>query len=241
MYQDILQRKIDQTCKNCMNCRWYTSVWWWFNLWSTSTWGKGENQVAGIKSNFEKYIIKSKSCSFLGHIYTPHGVKPDQKKIQAVTQMQVSSTKQEFNYFLGMVNYLSQFIPAMSDLTSNLRRLPKSNNSCDACLQYFIYSKPVMLHINASKRGWGAVFIPKVCEGWDKPIVHALKSSTSAENKYANTEWEMLTVVFGCMKFHHYWYGWKFMFQSHHNPLEDIHLMYLNDAPPRLQGLLLKI
>ena len=37
--------------------------------------------------------------------------------------MQAPSVKQELHSFLGMINYLSQFIPSMSDLTSNLSKL----------------------------------------------------------------------------------------------------------------------
>ena len=36
-------------------------------------------------------------------------------------------------------------------------------------------------------------------------------------------------------------YDGKFECQSDHKPLEDIHLKYLSDAPPRLQRLLLKL
>ena len=51
----------------------------------------------------------------------------------------------------------------------------------------------------------------------------------------------MPAVVFGCIKFHHYLYGRKFICESDHKSLEDIHLKHLSDAPPRLQRLLLKI
>ena len=75
--------------------------------------------------NFYKCIVKSKSCSFFGEIYTPQGIKPDPKK--AIKKMQALSTKQELHSFLGMIDYLSQFIPSMSDLTSNLRKLLKKD------------------------------------------------------------------------------------------------------------------
>ena len=51
----------------------------------------------------------------------------------------------------------------------------------------------------------------------------------------------MLAVAWGCTKFHHYLYGRKFVCQTDHKPLEDIHLKHLSDAPPRLQRLLLKL
>ena len=51
----------------------------------------------------------------------------------------------------------------------------------------------------------------------------------------------MLAVVWGCIKFHHYLYGRKFVYQSDNKPLEYIHMKYLSDTPPMLQRLLLKL
>ena len=67
------------------------------------------------------------------------------------------------------------------------------------------------------------------------------KLLTPCETRYANIEREMLAVGWGCIKFHHYLYGRKFVCQTDHKPLEDIHLKYLSDTPPRLQRLLLHI
>ena len=72
-------------------------------------------------------------------------------------------------------------------------------------------------------------------------MAFASKSLTPAETRYANIKHEMLAIVFGCMKFHHYLNSRKFICESDHKPLEDIHLKHLSDAPPRLQRLLLKI
>ena len=75
----------------------------------------------------------------------------------------------------------------------------------------------------------------------EKVIDYASKSLTPAETRYANIEHEMLAVMFGCLKFHHYLYGRSFVCNSDHQPLENIHLKHLSDAPPRLQRLLLKL
>ena len=159
-----------------------------------------------------------------------------------------------------MINYLSQFIPSMSELNSILRKLLKkdilfqwtdnhekefqelkSKVSSDACLQYFDTTKPVTLQVDASKVGLGYVLIQKDRQGRSRPVVFASKSLTPAETRYANIECEMLAVVFGLMRFHHYLYGREFICQSDHKPLMDIHLKHLSDAPPSLQRLLLKI
>ena len=52
---------------------------------------------------------------------------------------------------------------------------------------------------------------------------------------------EMLAMSWGCIRFHLYLYGRKFICQTDHKPLEAIHLKYLSDAPPRLQRSFLKL
>ena len=48
---------------------------------------KEKVRSAGIKLNFEKCVIKSKSCNLFANVYTPQGVKPDPKKVEAIKKM----------------------------------------------------------------------------------------------------------------------------------------------------------
>ena len=102
-------------------------------------------------------------------------------------------------------------------------------------LQYFGTAKPVTLQVDASKVGLGAVLIQNYFQGRGKPVAFASKNLTPAETRYANIECKMLPVVLGYIKFHHYLYSRKFICESDHKPLKDIHLKHLSDAPPRLQ------
>ena len=43
---------------------------------------------AGIKLNFEKCVTKSILCTFFGNVYTPQGVKPDAKKVEAIKKLE---------------------------------------------------------------------------------------------------------------------------------------------------------
>ena len=159
-----------------------------------------------------------------------------------------------------MVNYLGQFIKDMSQLTHNMRLLLKKNAlfqwtesheanfqklkesiSSDTCLMYFDTSKPITLQVDASQVGLGGVLLQEDSQGRTRPVAYASKALTPCETRYANIEREMLAVALGCIKFHHYLYGRKFVCQTDHKPLEDIHLKHLSDAPPRLQRLLLKL
>ena len=173
--------------------------------------------------------------------------------------MEAPQTKQELQSFLGMVNYLGQFIKEMSQLTHNMRSLLKKNAlfqwtetheanfqnlkksiSSDTCLMYFDSSKPITLQIDASQVGLGEALLQEDSQWRTRTVAYASKSLTPCETRYANIEREMLSVPWGCLKFHHYIYGRKFVCQTEHKPLEDIHPKHCSDAPPCLQRLFLK-
>ena len=75
----------------------------------------------------------------------------------------------------------------------------------------------------------------------NKPIAFASKALTDAECRYANIEREMLAVVFGVERFHTYVYGWSFMIESDHKPLESISRKNLADMPAWLQCMMLHL
>ena len=262
--QDVFQKKMDENFRNCKGAFAIADDIQIYGTESTHDLHLHEamerTRNAGLKLNYEKCVIRTKSCSFFGNTYTPEGVKPDPKKVEAIKKMEAPQTKQELQSFLGMITYLGQYVKNLSDLTSNLRSLLKKDAlfqwtesheanfqklkesiSSDTCLIYFDTSKPVTLQVDASLKGLGACLLQEDSQGRLRPVAYASKSLTSAETRYANIEREMLAVVFGCIKYHHYLYGRKFVCQSDHKPLADIQLKYLSDAPPRLQRLLLKL
>ena len=115
---------------------------------------------------------------FFHNLYTPEGVKPDSKKVDAIKQMQPPINKQLLSSFLGMVTYLSQYMPNISSLTSDLRDLLnkdalfqwseardvafqkiKNQISEDVCLRYFNTTKEVVLQVDAPQVGLGAVLL----------------------------------------------------------------------------------
>ena len=179
MSQDIFQKKIDQTYEKCKRAVGIVDDIQVFGSDQTHDLHLHEamerTRKAGIKLNYDKCIVKSRSCSFFGNIYTPEGVKPDPSKIDAIKRMEAPSTNQQLQSFLDIVNYLSSYIYHMSDLTSNLRNLLKKNSlfqwtethkaefqmlkkaiSKDVNLQYFAPKKPVVLQVDAPQVGLGA-------------------------------------------------------------------------------------
>ena len=89
----------------------------------------------------------------------------------------------------------------------------------------------------ALNKGLGAILIQD-----DHPTAYASRSLTSTQHNYAQTEKELLAVVFGYTKFHDYIYGVSnVIVESDHKPLEVILKKLLCQAPLRLQKRLLTI
>ena len=123
---------------------------------------------------------------------------------------------------------------------ANFQKMKDSINS-DTCLMYYDTSKPIILQVDASQVGLGGVLLQEDSQGRIRPVAYASKALTPCETRYANIARKMLAVAWGCIKFHHYLYGRKFICQTDHKPLEDRQLKHLSDAPLRLHRLLLKL
>lgn len=78
-----------------------------------------------LKLNKQKLKFKMKEVSFMGHLITEAGLKPDPAKIKAVRDMQNPSDAARVQRFLGFVNYLSKFLPNLSEMCEPLRSLTK--------------------------------------------------------------------------------------------------------------------
>jgi hypothetical protein len=58
---------------------------------------------------------------------TSEGVKPDPEKVRAEEAMSPPENKSEQLKYLGFINYLTKFIPYMSEVSANLRQLLENN------------------------------------------------------------------------------------------------------------------
>ena len=76
-----------------------------------------------LKLNKGKSQIEHTEISYIGHILSKDGVKPDPKKVDAIIRMELPKDKAELQRFLGMATYLFKFIPNISQTASPLRSL----------------------------------------------------------------------------------------------------------------------
>jgi transposase InsO family protein len=216
----------------------------------------------GLVFNEEKCLIKAKKISFFGATYGADGVRPDSERTREIAELPVPKDKHDVQSFLGIVQYLSPFIPHLSDMTAPLRGMLKkdvqftwSSTQQDAfdalkaritsatTLNYFDPKLKTKIQVDASLKGLGAALIQTDPKEPDKErvVAFASKSLTDTETRYANIEREFLAVVFGVERFHTYVYGDTFEVESDHKPLEAIQLKNLAQAPPRLQRMMLRL
>ena len=76
-----------------------------------------------LKLNPAKCKFRLDQVCYVGHIFTSAGLKADPSKTAAITDMPVPTDVTAVQRFLGMVNYLSKFIPNLSDIAAPLRKL----------------------------------------------------------------------------------------------------------------------
>ena len=103
-------------------------------------------------------------------------------------------------------------------------------------MQHFTTSNNVEVHTDASEYGLGAALIQH-----NKPVAFASKTLTPVESKYANIEYECLSVVFWLEKFHTYIYGNPVTVYNDHKPLEMLQKKPIHSALPCLQRMLLRL
>lgn len=82
-------------------------------------------QTEGLWFNGDKCKIDQKQISFFGVIYDKNGIKPDPSKVEAIKQLPSPTNVKELQNVLGIITYLSPFIPRLSDLTAPMRDLLK--------------------------------------------------------------------------------------------------------------------
>ena len=214
---------------------------------------------SGLKLNQSKCLFGVTELTFLGHVMSAEGVKPDPKKIEAITAMPVPTTKVELQRFLGMVNYLGKFIPNLSDETAPLRALLRNETeflmqkpqldsfeklkrliSSVPVLQFFNPNLPTRIRTDSSSVGLGAMLEQCVNGSWH-PIAFASRALDKSEQNYAQIERETLSVVFGCERFHEYLYGRSFVAQNDHQPLKAVFSKSIVQCPPRIQRFFLRL
>ena len=69
-----------------------------------------------LKLNKKKLRLRLDQVAYMGHWFTSKGLKPDPMKVEAVVSMPRPDDKRAVQRFLVCVNYLSRFMPTISEV-----------------------------------------------------------------------------------------------------------------------------
>ena len=82
---------------------------------------------AGLYAKLEKCQFSVQEVAFLGYLISPHGVRMDLKKVEAVTSWPTPQSQHDIQVFLRFANFYKKFINEYNRVVTPLTALLKKN------------------------------------------------------------------------------------------------------------------
>ena len=164
-----------------------------------------------ITVNPTKCLFDVGELSFLGLIFGKDDVKPDKRKIEALSEADKPSSKEELWSFLGMAGFSQRFIPKYAHMTASLREAMTAKRwswgpmqeaafeevrnalTGDAVLWPYQIGKQTQITVDAGPTGLGVVLTQKQNGSW-VPVTYKSRSLKDPETRYSQTEREALSI-----------------------------------------------
>ena len=192
-----------------------------------------------LKISIEKSKLAYSRLNLLGHLVDGNSIRPNPARISAFQELPKPRTGKDVERYLGIANYLRDYIPLYSRIAAPLEKLRKRKILGDAwTLECDIawktlkdvlsnapiltspnWDKPFLVGTDASNLGVGAVLYQ---EYNDRRFYIEFVSCalTSGQRNYSATRRELLAIIFALKKFRYYLYGRHFTIFTDHRALE---------------------
>lgn len=185
--------------------------------------------TSGFSFNLKKCAFLKTQVEYLGYQVSSGQIKPNPRKINALTQLLPPQTITQLKQFIGLASYFRQFIPGFSQITAPLYKLTAGKGNLNwtpelesirqkittilthkPILTIFDPQFPIELHTDASAEGYGAILIQKI-NNKQHVIEYFSRRTSRCESKYHSYELETLAVVNAIKHFRHYLQNQKFL------------------------------
>ena len=158
---------------------------------------------------------------FIGHVASGEGLKIQPDNVRAIVEMPEPEDITAVQRLVGVVTYLSKFVPRLTEITGPLRELTRQDAdwtwgpaqkkafkqvkdavSSVPVLRYNSLDDEVTLQCVASQSDIGATLMQM-----GQPVAFTSRALTSAETRCAQIEKELLAIMYACEKFDAYVHG----------------------------------
>jgi hypothetical protein len=151
------------------------------------------------------------------------GIKVDPGKISAILVLEPPTNTQEVKKMWGKIGYYNRFIDNLAEIGRPITRLLSKQQvfnwtqECSTAFQYIklqLSSNPVLynpgwsrlfiLNPSAGKHAIAYILLQNNASGRAHPIYYGSRLMSICEQKYTETEKQMVVLLYGCIKYKHY-------------------------------------
>lgn len=190
-----------------------------------------------LRLNIDKCSWACTKLRVLGFILTSHSRSIDPEKICTLNSIPTPTSPVDVQSLLGVTGYLRDFIPRYAELARPLDLLryakpfkwtPEAEGafttlrklvSSPPVLQTVDPTLPLIVAVDASKYGLGAMLFQEESSGKPRFISFQAKSLQDPQRNYSATKRELLGILFALEKFRYHLLGRSFELRTDHQAL----------------------
>ena len=192
---------------------------------------------AGLKLKPSKCHFFQKEVTFLGHVVSADGVRPDPGNTSKLVNWPVPESVSDVRSFVGFATYYRRFVANFAEVAHPLTELTRKairfcwTSKCQDAfesLKKTLVSPDVMayplpkgrytLDTDASQYAIGAV-LSQEQNGVQRVIAYGSKTLGKSERNYCTTDRELLAIKHFLEHYKHYLLGRRFLVRTDHQPL----------------------
>ncbi len=205
---------------------------------------------AGLKVRPDKCQLFCKEVTFLGHIVSREGVKPDPSNIEKVKNWPRPQNVTGLRGWLGLTGFYRKYIKSYAKIAQPLLHLIKKevpfewNEECEhsfqllrkalissPILRYPQYEQPFILYVDASGFAIGSILAQIGDDRKEHVVAYASHSLTNAERNWSTYDRELWAIVWSIRHFRHYLQFVEFTIITDHKPLVGLRKMPIENDP----------